>query len=279
MEQVIVEAMTVTSSPSAAAYGSQPSAVAWGAIIAGAVAAIATSMVLIALGTGIGLTTLSPWNGEGISAKSIGIAALIWLIIVQWLSAGLGGYLTGRLRLRWTAFTHDEVFFRDTAHGFLSWAAAIAVVVVAAGTIATLSPAGTARHAMTGSAATDSLGYFADTLYRTNAGNSENALVVARAATAEDVRGETSRILARNLAGNVNPDDSAYLTHVVAARTGMSQNDARMRVDQVIASAKQAADEARKSAATASIATAISLAIGGFIAAVAAGLGGRLRDT
>jgi len=81
------------------------------------------------------------------------------------------------------------------------------------------------------------------------------------------------------LAGNVNPDDSAYLTHVVAARTGMSQNDARMRVDQVIASAKQAADEARKSAATASIATAISLAIGGFIAAVAAGLGGRLRDT
>jgi hypothetical protein len=44
--------------------------------------------------------------------------------VTQILTSGLGGYLTGRLRRRWLAADLDEVYFRDTAHGFLSWAVA-----------------------------------------------------------------------------------------------------------------------------------------------------------
>lgn len=42
----------------------------------------------------------------------------------------MGGYLAGRLRTKWTGVHNDEVYFRDTAHGFLSWS--VALVVTAA---------------------------------------------------------------------------------------------------------------------------------------------------
>jgi len=99
-------------------------AVSWAAIFAGAVGAAALSLILLILGTGLGLTAVSPWSNEGIGAKTLGISTVVWLALMQLLSAGMGGYLAGRLRTRWLDAARDEVFFRDTAHGFLSWAVA-----------------------------------------------------------------------------------------------------------------------------------------------------------
>jgi hypothetical protein len=73
---------------------------------------------------------VSPWYNSGPSAATFGVWAAVWLIIVQWLSAALGGYLTGRLRTKWVGVHTDEVYFRDTAHGFLAWA--VAAVIMAA---------------------------------------------------------------------------------------------------------------------------------------------------
>jgi hypothetical protein len=253
---------------------SAPSAVAWGAIVAGAVAAIAASIVLLTLGTGLGLTAVSPWGGEGISAKSVGVAAVVWMVIVQWLSAGLGGYLTGRLRTRWIQFHQDEVYFRDTAHGFLAWALAIGIITLAATSMTTSILGGAAKGAASGAAqvasSNDAAGYFTDSLYRSD--------MPSQGASNEDVRGETSRILAQGVGGDLAPTDRAYLSRLVAARTGLSADDAQKRVDEVITKSKQAADAARKAAASLAIATALSLAIGAFIAAVAAGIGGHERD-
>jgi hypothetical protein len=109
------------------------SAVSWAAIIGGAVASAALTLVLLALGAGIGLTTVSPWSNSGATMTGFGIGAAIWFIVVQWLASGVGGYLTGRLRTRWVSVHTDEVFFRDTANGFLSWALA---TVVGAGFLA-----------------------------------------------------------------------------------------------------------------------------------------------
>src|SRR5581483_9048514 len=93
------------------------SAVSWAAIIAGAVVAAAISLLLVALGTGLGFASVSPWSNEGASATTFSVMTAAWLVIVQWFASGLGGYLTGRLRTKWVG-THDhEVFFRDTAHG------------------------------------------------------------------------------------------------------------------------------------------------------------------
>ena len=116
----------------ATATGARPSespvsAASWPAIFAGAVTAVATSLVLVALGTGFGLASVSPWPHSGASATTFKVMTAIWLIIVQWLSAGLGGYITGRLRTKWVGTHTDEVFFRDTAHGFVTWALATVV--------------------------------------------------------------------------------------------------------------------------------------------------------
>ena len=81
------------------------------------------------------------------------------------------------------------------------------------------------------------------------------------------------------------PEDRAYLEQLVAARTGLSPQDAKARVDAVLQradavaqQAKEAAETARKAGATAALLGALSLVIGAFIASAAAALGGRLRD-
>jgi hypothetical protein len=269
------------------------SAVSWAAIFVGAVAAIAATSILLVLGTGLGLTMISPWYGMGASAATVGVWAVIWVVIVQWLSSGLGGYLTGRLRTKWVRLHTDEVFFRDTAHGFLAWSLATVVGVlifasatasglggVARGTadITAAAASGPARSAAPSDQA--DAGYFVDLLLRTT-----NPIVeVSRV----DTRAETTRILSRSLQDGqvvLSPDDRTYLAQAVATRTGVSQADAETRVDAIVTElnaaeqkARAAADEARKRAAQLSIVVALSMVIGAFIASAAAALGGRARD-
>jgi hypothetical protein len=113
---------------------SSPSAVSWPAIIAGAFVAASVSLVLLTLGTGLGFASISPWPGHGMSVKTFAVTTAIWLIVMQWISSGVGGYIAGRLRTRWIGTHTHEVFFRDTAHGLVTWA--VATVLVAA-TLAT----------------------------------------------------------------------------------------------------------------------------------------------
>ena len=109
---------------------SSGSGVSWPAVIGGAVTAAASTLILLALGSGFGLASVSPWSNSGASLTTFTLMTAVWLIIVQWVSSGLGGYLTGRLRTKWAGLHTHEVFFRDTANGFLSWA--VASVLVAA---------------------------------------------------------------------------------------------------------------------------------------------------
>lgn len=100
------------------------SAVSWGAILAGAVAAAALSLILLILGVGLGLSSVSPWSFEGVSKETFGWTSVAWLTFTALAASGLGGYLAGRLRTKWTQLHGDETYFRDTAHGFVSWAVA-----------------------------------------------------------------------------------------------------------------------------------------------------------
>ena len=158
-------------------------ALAWGPVIGGATAAAAITLILLLLGSGVGLTMVSPWSAESASFTTVSVTAAIWFVIVQWLSSALGGYLTGRLRTKWAGLHTDEVFFRDTAHGFLSWALATVVVaglagsaftsLVGSGVQAASSVAATATVGATAAAAAGSdeapdlaTGYFTDLLLR-----------------------------------------------------------------------------------------------------------------
>jgi hypothetical protein len=119
---------------------SSASAVEWGAIFAGGVAAIGITAILFTLGPGLGLTTVSPWSLRNPSPTTFGTAAAIWMIVTQWLASAFGGYLTGRLRTKWVGIRTDEILFRDTAHGLLAWA--LGTVIMAA--LVTLGSAATA---------------------------------------------------------------------------------------------------------------------------------------
>src|SRR5271169_4162009 len=130
--------------PATKAAESAVSAVSWPAIIAGAVAIAAVALILLALGSGLGLSSVSPWPNSGPSATTFGVYAAVWLIIVQWVSAGFGGYLTGRLRTKWVGVHTDEVYFRDTAHGFLAWAIASVLGAILLASPATSLIGGTA---------------------------------------------------------------------------------------------------------------------------------------
>ncbi len=118
--------VVLTDSPAAAGV----SAVSWPAVFAGAVAAAAMSLILFVLGIGLGLGALSPWAGEGISGTAFGVSTILWITLTSLVASALGGYITGRLRTRWLAVHVDEVFFRDTAHGFLAWGVATLLTAV-----------------------------------------------------------------------------------------------------------------------------------------------------
>lgn len=247
------------------------SAVSWAAIFAGAMIAAALTLILAGLGAGFGFASLSPWRG-GPSAATFSIVAGIWLIVTQWLSAALGGYVTGRLRTRWTTVHTHEVFFRDTAHGLITWALA---TVVGAGLLVAAGSSALGGGAHMGAGAMRNVGaarpYDADLLLRRNSPET--------GANGGDQREEVLHILARDAAmGDMPAADHDYLVQVVAARTGLNQAEAQKRVDDVVNQVKEAADKARKSAAAFSLFGAFSLLIGAFIAAVAAALGGRQRD-
>src|SRR5450631_187729 len=137
------------------AYNTSPestqSAVSWAAIISGAVVAAAVSLILVALGSALGLSSISPWPG-GASATTFTVMAAIWLVVTQWVASGFGGYLTGRLRTKWVATHTHEVFFRDTAHGFVAWSLATVLTAALLVSAASSLAAGGARLAGTAGA-------------------------------------------------------------------------------------------------------------------------------
>src|SRR4051812_18860789 len=80
---------------------SPTSGVCWAAILAGAAVAIALSLLLFLLGSGLGFATMSPWDTDNTSAKTITLTVVLWLAFTQLAASGLGGYIAGRLRVRW----------------------------------------------------------------------------------------------------------------------------------------------------------------------------------
>lgn len=272
------------------------SAVSWGAIFAGGVAAAAMSLILLVLGVGLGFTAASPWSQAGMTAPTFGLSSAIWLAVTALFASGIGGYVAGRLRTKWADTHVDEVHFRDTAHGFVAWSVATLATagVLTSGVGAVIGSSVQAGAAVTGAGAVTAmatrpasndnvpggLGYFTDSLFRSS--NATQSPVDPA---------EVTRIFVQGLrSGALSPDDSRYVAQVVAQKTGLSPQEAQQRVNDTFARAKSVADEAatktketadqaRKVAAYAALWIVVSLLIGAFSASFAATLGGRQRDT
>ena len=276
------------------------SGVSWAAIFAGAATAAALSLLLVMLGAGLGFSAVSPWANEGVGAKGLGITAIIWLAFTQIIASGMGGYLAGRLRVKWANMHGDEVYFRDTAHGFLAWAVATLVTAtLIAGSVSSMIGSGVQAGASVASGAASAISnnaaasaaanhgdqgsdYFIDTLLRDDRG----------IAVSEDAaHGTVARIFAHSLAndGQLSSEDRTYLVQIITQRTDLSQPEAEQRVDQVYANARQAIEDAKvkakeaadtgaKVAAWTTLWMFITLLIGAFFASLCATFGGRRRD-
>jgi len=205
------------------------SAVSWGVIAAGAASAAALSLILLILGVGLGLSSVSPWASNGISAGSFGVSTILWLTLTQLLASAMGGYLAVRLRTKWTEVYNDEVYFRDTALGFLAWAVAtlataalltsvIGLIVsggVQAGAAAAGGAAGTATSVVGGAAVSAALpqgndagpmGYFVDSLFRPDPASATAATAATPGAAATS--DATERLSSR---------DAAEVSRIVAS--------------------------------------------------------------
>lgn len=293
-----------------AATEASVSGVSWAAILGGAAAAAALSLILLVLGSGLGFSAMSPWADKGADASTLGISAVIWLTLTQIVASGMGGYLAGRLRVKWSGVHADEVYFRDTAHGFLAWGVATLVTAAmlssaiggiakgtaqAGGGIASTAVQAGAMGVGAGAAAMPGngqgrgagmgdmgQGYAIDSLFRgdTSAADGKGGSPNAEAAS---IFGNALRT------GEMSADDRTYLGKQIASRTGISQPEAEKRVADAYAKvtrsiadaeakAKQAAETARKSAAYASLWMFIALLAGAFCASLGATYGGRQRD-
>ena len=281
-----------------ASYASaNASGVSWGAVFAGAAAAAALSFILLILGVGLGLSSIAPYS---YNAAPLGATTIAWLAFMQLAASGIGGYIAGRLRVKWSSIHTDEVHFRDTAHGLLAWAVAtlITVAVLAGGARAVLSGAIDSGAAASNAVSTaaggamkndgangNPLDYFSDMLLRPGAGGDQ-----PQAPITDAQRAEVGRIMVSAMAAGALPaEDRAYLGTVVAKRAGVAPADGERRVDEIYSRASkaaadakakltQAADEARKTGARAALWMFVALLLGAFVASLAATFGGRNRD-
>jgi hypothetical protein len=244
-----------------ASHHSHDSAVSWGAILAGAAAAAALSLILLILGTGLGLSSVSPWSQSGISASTFGLSTILWITFTQLAASAVGGYLGGRLRKKWVGLHTDESYFRDTAHGFLTWAVAslataalltsvigsiasggaqaAASVAGGAASTAAAGAAGAAANSASSSAGMPAQGYFIDSLFRKDttgaaapqASGAPASSGAADSSTASSTA-EVGRIFATSLTAGtaLPPEDVRHVGQLVAQRTGLSQQDAEKRV-------------------------------------------------
>lgn len=268
----------------------QASAVSWGAIVAGAAAAAALSLILLILGTGLGLSSVSPWAYAGIGATTFGVTTILWVTLTQLLASGMGGYISGRLRANWVGTQTDEIYFRDTAHGFLAWAVASlataallssmigsivgggiqAGATVAGGAAATAgsqpssSPAGAGpTSALTkidpSSATSEPNGYYIDSLFRKDIAAGKSLTAGEQESTAAQT--EITRIFMQSLRNGPLPaEDARYASQRVAQRTGITPDEAQKRVTETYsrmqAKAQDAEVKARDAADTARKASA-----------------------
>lgn len=251
--------------------------ISWSAVIAGAVAAAAVTLILLAFGVGLGLAVISPWSDEGVSSTTFHVASGIYLVVVAMLASTVGGLLAGRLRARWVGVHQDEAFFRDTAHGFLAWALAtiLSASVLGGATTHILAGASAGSIPAAGAVATATpADTYVDLLLRPGQQNTPPNVDIAA------TRQELSRLLTNSSLrrSDMAAADRAYVARVVSVRTGLPQADAERRVAEVTAQAKTAADEARKAAVKLAFWLAASMLAGAFAASLAAAEGGAYRD-
>jgi hypothetical protein len=249
--------------------------VSWGGVVAGAFVMAALSLVMLALGTGMGVSAMPLWAAA--PTTHIGAGAVIWLVLTEVVAAAIGGYVAGRLRVEWSSLNAREVRFRDRVQGFLVWAVSLLIMAAFLATGVTAIIGGAVTNAFTGApggmAAQSSSPneYFADALFRTDS--------IPPGKFDSGMRSEANLIMQNAIRTSLLPSqDRTYLVRLVSSQTGLIGPEAEKRVSEVASEEMQQAQLARSAAAHSLDWAFVALLIGAFVACHAATIGGKERD-
>jgi hypothetical protein len=248
----------------------------WGPVVAGAITAAALAFVLhtFASGIGIAVSSASPTWRDGSTA--LWLLSGLYLLVVAFISYGLGGYIAGRARTRFAGTSLEEVEIRDGGHGLVVWALATVLTgLLAFGAAQSLTRLAAPSSAASGPASSvageNIIAYDLDKLFRADRPPTNVDMTYPRA--------EAGRILftAAGHAG-ITSDDRGYLVRLVAGQTGLAQAEAQRRVETVIASARDNIARFRRSTVLLAFMAGASALLGAAVAWFAACAGGRHRD-
>jgi uncharacterized protein DUF2795 len=265
------------------------SRISWGAVLAGAVVAGATMILLSLLGVAFGASGINVAQTTAADLKSYGVGAGIWGAINMILSMAFGGYVAARL-----SGTHSHL--DGELHGITVWAVALLLATVllarvvsgAIGTVATgaataASGAISSASALTGSLAqTASPQALLDRLQQSLT-SSGDPTQMTRAQITSEIAVLTGR---RVLNGRFTDQERDRLNALVAVQAGITKEEAAQRVlrmeqdaattlAQAEQQARAAADTAARGAALGAKALFSSLLLGLAAAMVGAWIGTR----
>ena len=265
------------------------SRISWGAVLAGAVVAAATMILLSLLGVAFGASGLNIAQTTAADLKSYGVGAGIWGAINMILSMAFGGYVAARL-----SGTHSHL--DGELHGITVWAVALLLATVllarvvsgAIGTVATgaataasgaISSAGSLTGSLTQTVSPQAL---LDRLQQSLT-SSGDPTQMTRAQITSEIAVLTGR---RVLNGSFTDQERDRLNSLVAVQAGITKEEAARRVlrmeqdatatlAQAEQQARAAADTAARGAAMGAKALFSSLLLGLAAAMVGAWIGTR----
>jgi hypothetical protein len=245
----------------------------WPAIFAGAVAAAGLSFTLHSFAAGIGLSMLSTAPTWRDSTPINWIVSGLYLLFVALSAFAAGGYISGRMRSPLKIDT-AEMEFRDGMHGLVTWGLAILITAVfalgASGVASTaVAPSGASAGAAQSVAGENIIASELDELFRTERLPAD--LTYRRA--------EAARILLKSSShAGVPNEDRSYLTRVTANTTGISIEDAGIRVDREIAASALELRRVRVAAVLQAFFIGAALFVGAAVSWFTACEGGRDRE-
>ncbi|UEM01936.1 hypothetical protein JL101_018255 [Skermanella rosea] len=243
--------------------------IAWSAVFAGVVVALALNLVLAILGIGIGLTTIDPAQADSPQASTLGIAATLWWIVSALISIAAGGWVAGRMAGMPTRVD-------GALHGLITWGIATLLLfwllTSAVGSLigGTFSVVGNALSTAT-QEATQAAG-------QTDPGTAQGIQEQARALLAPEggsLPQGALDTLSRIARGDVSQEELQSAATRLAEQAGIPQEQARQTIDNLRQQYAQTAEQATQ-AAQATADTVSSAALWSFLALVLGALAGSL---
>jgi len=261
--------------------------ISWGAVIGGALMVVAIQLLLSMLGIGIGMTTIDPAQGAAgtPSASTLSMSAVVWWAVSYLVALVIGGYVAARLAGAWEKT--DGVL-----HGLLTWALALVVsfwlltsaigsVIGGAFNVVGNAVSGISRTvADTAPQLAGATGLSADQVQ-------QQVQELLRPAdqtnqSPEAAQRELMSLAPKIVAGGPEGDQAQQRAiQIVSQQSGISEADARARIDQLRQQAEQTAQQAEQTARQAADTTASAVSqasVYGFgallLGAIAAAIGG-----